>query len=548
MSAEQVALDHYRQRKGLVDAAAQVAAQAWRQVAPDNIATSWAAQVPELNLAVTGAQQAAAQTADGYLDEVLAEQGLDPTAVGRVNPRALSGIASDGRNLASLLYQPAITALVGIQSGAAAGEAMASGLATVDMIARTQVADAGRVADGVALNLRPAAHGYVRMVVGKTCSRCIILAGRFYATNTGFQRHPRCDCIHVPAAEDLRTNPRAVFDSMPAAEQDRVFTKAGAQAIRGGADMSKVVNARRGMTTAGGRRLTTEAAGRGRTRLMPEQIYRDAGSREEVLRLLRTNGYILDRQVIRRDFDLAASTRGPARATKAKARAVQIRPELRQARTASAISKVLEDEARKITGRRIPMKLEGGAETAREHAEGLLRVLERFPKMSLNRVSTNLLGTGPTSYAEARFDVGTIAFGQKWGMAARREEYLAALRSDAEWEGIQFGKLVSFNGYHPRNTDTPMAVAIHEAGHIVDLHDHQLRDEISTLVHKRAAEEGIAASEMLSRDISRYAAKNEHELIAEAFTDVMVNGDAASQLSRDVFTLIEKSYRRRVGA
>jgi hypothetical protein len=79
---------------------------------------------------------------------------------------------------------------------------------------------------------------------------------------------------------------------MDAAEQDRVFGKGGAQAIRDGADMAKVVNARRGMVTAEGRLFTTEAAGR-TPRLMPEQIYRDAASREDAIRLLRRFGYIL---------------------------------------------------------------------------------------------------------------------------------------------------------------------------------------------------------------------------------------------------------------
>ena len=84
---------------------------------------------------------------------------------------------------------------------------------------------------------------------------------------------------------------------MDEAEQDRVFGKAGAQAIRDGADIARVVNARRGMYTAGGLRLTREATTRrgiGRpVRLMPEEIYRQAnGNRGEALRLLRLHGYI----------------------------------------------------------------------------------------------------------------------------------------------------------------------------------------------------------------------------------------------------------------
>lgn len=91
------------------------------------------------------------------------------------------------------------------------------------------------------------------------------------------------------------------FNSLSAAEQDRLFTKAGAEAIRSGADLARVVNARRGMYEAGGRSFTREATTRrGRLpgqsrgpRLMPAQILREAGGdRAEALRLFRLHGYL----------------------------------------------------------------------------------------------------------------------------------------------------------------------------------------------------------------------------------------------------------------
>lgn len=294
MSARSVAARHYRRRKALIDALGILARQSWRQVDIADIDASWASQLPRLLLALTGAQRSAAQAAEDYLTEALEAQQIDPRSVGRLAPARLSGVAADGRPLESLLRQPAIAAKTAIAQGQT--RAMAAGYANLDMIVRTEVADAGRVADQVALTARPEADGYVRMLVGKSCSRCAILAGRRYRWNQGFDRHPRCDCIHIPAredsADDLRTDPRAYFGSLSEADQDRLFTKAGAQAIREGADMGRVVNARRGMYTAGGRQFTTEAAGR-RPRLMPEQIFREAnGNREEALRLLRLHGYL----------------------------------------------------------------------------------------------------------------------------------------------------------------------------------------------------------------------------------------------------------------
>lgn len=289
MAVEQIAARHARQRVALAKRTARRLAALWRRIDPGRIALSWQALLPLALIELSTAQASAARTADSYLDATTGETGS------AVVPTALAGIASDGRPLASLLYLPVVHTLEYIGAGTSPRRALAGGLFELDMMARTQVADAGRVADEVALTARRQTTGFVRMVVGNTCSRCIVLAGRWYRWNAGFNRHPKCDCIGIPAAEndpdDLRTNPRKIFESMPAAEQDRVFGRAGAEAIREGADMNQVVNARRGITTADGRLYTTEGAGR-RPRLMPEQIFREAKDRDDAIRLLRLHGYL----------------------------------------------------------------------------------------------------------------------------------------------------------------------------------------------------------------------------------------------------------------
>lgn len=327
----------------------QEAAEAWARVDPAHISETWLQQIPRLQLLLTGGQHAAAASADRYVTEALVEQGINPATTGRLDAASLAGVASDGRPLESLLAQPGIAAKVALADGVTLDRAMTAGSTLTQLIAHTQVADAGRIADGVALSARRHAHGYVRMIVGKTCSRCIMLAGKFYAWNAGFQRHPHCDCVHVPAAEadseDIRISPRKTFDAMSSVEQGQVFTQSGAQAIRDGADMNQVVNARRGaaglspagarltadevkllrggrdvghletrnvfgrdlfVTTEGtttrgfaGQRLgAKKAGGRYRSakppRLMPESIYQIAGSdRDEAIRLLRRFGYIV---------------------------------------------------------------------------------------------------------------------------------------------------------------------------------------------------------------------------------------------------------------
>lgn len=295
MGALELATRHAQRQQTIARRTTAELTRLWAQVDRGNVRASWSAMLPRALALLAAGQATAALSADPYVDQILGAAAGD--AAGRIVADSLAGVASDGRPLVTLLQQPSIVALRQIAAGNSPARALAAGGFTLDLITRTQVADAGRVAVGTAIVARPHATGYVRLVVGATCARCLILAGKRYRWNAGFQRHPRCDCCHVPAAEDapgdIGTDPRSAFRALSVEQQDRVFGKAGAEAIRNGADMAKVVNARRGIRTAAdGRLYTTEAAGR-RPRLMPEQIMREAqGNRGEALRLLRLHGYL----------------------------------------------------------------------------------------------------------------------------------------------------------------------------------------------------------------------------------------------------------------
>lgn len=196
---------------------------------------AWSFGLDKVLAVLVGAQLASIQEGEAAVDAMLEEQDIQPGSDYAVNPAMLAGVASDGRDLLGLL-ELAVTR------------------AQFDRIVETQLADVSRAAESVAIAARPQVQGFVRMVNPGACARCVILAGRWYRWSDGFDRHPNCHCTHVPASEDtgddLRTDPDAYFHSLGQAEQDRVFTKGGAEAIRLGADMNQVVNARRGMSTA----------------------------------------------------------------------------------------------------------------------------------------------------------------------------------------------------------------------------------------------------------------------------------------------------------
>jgi hypothetical protein len=264
---------------------------------------------------LTTAQRRAAGIGADYVDAVGDAEDIPPGP--RLSTTALSGVASDGRDLESLLFQPLIKMLVEEAAGSPFPDVLATGRNSMNLITTTQIHDAARVAEGTKIAANKRWKGYVRMVEPSACSRCIILAGRTYSWNTGFLRHPRCRCTHIPSsiARPDSASPRELFDQMSRSEQDRAFTAEGAEAIRLGADPARVVNARAGMNTtqtASGRQvkqaidyrgqkgiyITRAGTGikrqRGEVRLMPESILRfAAGNRDEAIRLLRLHGYIL---------------------------------------------------------------------------------------------------------------------------------------------------------------------------------------------------------------------------------------------------------------
>lgn len=306
-TVNEIAREHQTEQSRLAAATAVAAANQWQELEPGNLLASWLGRVGRIILAlVTAGQYNAAAGSTAYLRRMAEAQGGTPTAP-IVNPATFAGIASDGRLLDSMLIQPLLQVLRLLNDGMSAREAMRRGHAALQMIARTQVADAGRVADGAGVAADKRYVMYVRQVHLPACARCILLAGRAYMWSTGFLRHPMCDCTMTPVFYNatagkfdrpLPASPAELFEQMDAAQQDKAFTKAGAEAIRDGADPGRVVNARRGMQTAGGRIVTTTGTGRrkkrGPARLMPEQIYKDAaGDRDTAIRLLKEHGFIL---------------------------------------------------------------------------------------------------------------------------------------------------------------------------------------------------------------------------------------------------------------
>jgi hypothetical protein len=200
--------------------------------------------------------------------QMLAEQKIAVPAQATVNPDALAGQPASGGSLRLVI------------------EGNRDDLVTLERIVHTEVKDAARVAAGLEITARPGV-AWVRMVNPPCCARCAILAGRVYRWSDGFDRHPNCDCTHIPTdenhADDVRTNPDALFRN----GHIKDLSRADRAAVEAGADLGKVVNIRRaeaGLTVAG--RVVRRGG-----RLTPERIYQMAESQEHAIDLLKRSGY-----------------------------------------------------------------------------------------------------------------------------------------------------------------------------------------------------------------------------------------------------------------
>lgn len=308
----------YRRQREVARRTREAAQQVWRQVDPADLTGSWAAQADRMLVIAATGQAIAARNAAPYLAEVLGEQDLGYADL--LRPARFVGAASDGRSLDGLLAEPVIRtgmALSGLRyptgervPPAEPLDALAAGESALVRIVDTQVRDAERQAIGVGIAATETVTGWVRMLTPPSCGRCAILAGRMYRWSQGFARHDLCQCVMIPAredvADDLRTDPRAYFDSLSPGDQSRYFGANASRAIRDGADMNQVINAARSTYTAGGHRFTRDGAtGRGAAgsrlgarrghvaaRITPEEIYDQAADRGDAIRLLRRHRFI----------------------------------------------------------------------------------------------------------------------------------------------------------------------------------------------------------------------------------------------------------------
>jgi hypothetical protein len=335
-----LAADYSEAQRRRFDEGVAAAVARWRSIGT-RFDAGWAIVGGAIVSDVVTAQRNVITAAGSYVPQVLRDTGQGAAAATFATPAVaqLAGLNGGGFDLRDSLSAVTIRAKQAVAAGQSLRQAMTSSELWLAMQVDTALADTARSAEALESYVRPTS-GFVRMVNGGACGRCVILAGRWYRKSEGFERHPRCRCVHIPSVEDTagdwQTDPRAYFDSLTDEQQIKLMgSKANAQAVRDSADMGQIINAYRqtdalsvaqpirtvsygsgrtakytleGTTRRGHAYRSMSAHGASRSaddvrsgrvsrarpaRIMPESIYKYADDQEHALRLLRTYGWVL---------------------------------------------------------------------------------------------------------------------------------------------------------------------------------------------------------------------------------------------------------------
>lgn len=290
-------LDLYRatQRRSL--AAMLGVRSLWGRIDPaGDWAAQWSALLPRAVVLVGSAQIGAATDGAASVGASLAQSGFPEQQLARVAPGGLSGWLEDpdtgaATTLDKALYSPLILARSASGNPATM---LRSGLGSLEALTQAAVADAARWATGVqaVATTRTVATWYEP---APYCQRCAVLIGKRVKPTTQFVRHPRCDgMVRIMSERDREELPTVT------PEQVTDLNRWQRAALDEGADFNQIVNANtapRGGRLGGSplreRGTQTLVGARGKVRLTPKGIYRQAGDdRERALELLRQHGYL----------------------------------------------------------------------------------------------------------------------------------------------------------------------------------------------------------------------------------------------------------------
>lgn len=326
------AAEYGQQSRKEHQAAVAAVRRVWRRATPD-FDESWTRLSPQIIAIIALAQSRMAVLADEYIPAVLEETGQTRSikAAATVNTSAFVGVTGSGAAVADQLSLTPIRAKQAVSFGGSSTQALSAAGVWLSGAVGTILSDTGRAVETTGMGVR-SVGGYVRMLEPPSCGRCAVLAGKYYRKNQGFQRHPQCDCRHIPASESVAGDYRVDFnDYLVSLSEEEQVKLLGSRANwkawdEYNADPMQIINSYRwGLQTAqdasgrvikfsevgstkrgiAGKRMRNATqldrfAGavnvdgkRQLVRRMPETILTTTQGREQILRQLRLYGWVI---------------------------------------------------------------------------------------------------------------------------------------------------------------------------------------------------------------------------------------------------------------
>lgn len=284
---------HYQESQAIRSSAVREVRAQWRRMGED-FDLSWQTAGPRITATIEQAQAYSAASAVEYAVAEGTEVGVPLQLAGRVNVAAFAGATPSGGVVSAAARHAVVEAKQQVAQGVTAQQALRGGELFLRRLTLDSITGASSDALSAAIASSPPTTGFVRMLNPPSCPDCLLLAGKWFRWNEGFERHPGCDCRHVPAREsmtELRTDPYEYFHRLSEREQNALFGEVDAQAIRDGADMYRVRNVRnRGASTGHtwqARRYDSP------TVTIDDILVQSHGNRGRAIELMAEHGFIL---------------------------------------------------------------------------------------------------------------------------------------------------------------------------------------------------------------------------------------------------------------
>jgi len=221
-----------------------------------------------------------------------------------------------------------------------------------------------------------------------------------------------------------------------------------------------------------------------------------------------------------------------------------VRASLMGASTTDEVSAVVASEASAVMGHRVRVNMAGSdVQIAREHGEGILQGVERFPNSRLSQVDT--YGPGGARRTHVGDPDGDSIAMTTSGRYSKNEDTIS-FNTKYAGDPPLYQHTLSYSGKAGYlAVATPTGGALHEYGHVVTYHDN-VADKAGSLAYSvaKSSPQHITTSNLVKREISGYASSSDHEMVAEVFADVMVNGGQAAPLSQKIFDVIDADYQQ----